>query len=398
MRILVLGGRLQGIEAIYLCNKACYESILIDKDPQAPAKTLADEFYILNIKKNVNHVKRILKKVDVVLPACENTEVLRSLEKLCDELDVPFMQDNNAFCITSDKQKSTQFFTNNSIPIPISWPDCGFPVIVKPSSKSGSESVFRANTNMQLEKAIERTSHVDQNIIIQEFVEGLALSIEVIANSGKAKPLQITGLEFDETYGCKRVFVPVSISTETKRRFKKISIKIAEGLKLNGLTDVQAILNEKGDIKVNEINARLPSQTPTAVYQSSDTNMIKLLTKLFLENTLPKIKIHPSHAVIYQHIKISNGELKVQGEHIIGEAEGLQLLANFYGADEAITNLKNGRDNNNGVATIIVRKKRLGECKKKMNNVIQRIIEEYRLTKYNDPIPNVEGVSWLDNQ
>jgi len=39
MRVLVFGGRLQGIEAIYLCKKAGYENILVDKDPQAPAKT-----------------------------------------------------------------------------------------------------------------------------------------------------------------------------------------------------------------------------------------------------------------------------------------------------------------------------------------------------------------------
>jgi len=327
----------------------------------------------------------------VVLPACENVGALSFLEKLCNELAVPFMQDNNAFNITSDKQKSTQFFTRNNIPIPTSWPDCGFPVIVKPSSQSGSENVYRANTKMQLERAIDRIKHVNQKVIIQEFVEGLALSIEVIAYNGKAKPLQITGLEFDETYGCKKVFAPVNISIATKKRFKKISIKIAEKLKLNGLTDVQAILNDKGDIKVNEINARLPSQTPTAVYHSSGINMVKLLTKLFLENTFPKIQIYPSHAVIYQHIKITNNELIVQGEHILGEAKGLQILHNFYGADEAITNLKYDRNNHKGVATIIVRKKRLDECEKKMNSVIQRIIKENGLSKYLNPIPNIEG-------
>ncbi len=69
MRIGVIGGRLQGIEATYLCLKAGYESVLIDKDAQAPAMTLADEAYTLDITKNVDHAKRILKKVDAVLPA-----------------------------------------------------------------------------------------------------------------------------------------------------------------------------------------------------------------------------------------------------------------------------------------------------------------------------------------
>ena len=301
------------------------------------------------------------------------------------------MQDNIAFWNTSDKLKSASFLSNLNISTPKPWPTCGFPVILKPSSKSGSECVFRANTNDQLQKAIEKILRVDEKIVIQEFIEGLALSLEVIANKGEAEPLQITGLEFDETYGCKRVYTPIEIKADLVETFNEIGRNIAEGLMLNGLTDVQAILNDKGIIKVNEVNARLPSQTPTVVYHSLGINMIKLLTKLFLENTLPDIRIQPNSAVIYQHVKILDGELRVQGEHVMSEAGELQILENFCGANEAITNLMKGKSHTGGVATLIVKTKCLKGVKKKMETVVQRIMDEYELDKYSDPYPNKEG-------
>jgi len=387
VRIGVLGGCLQGIEATYLCRKAGYESVLIDKDVQAPALTLANESYNLNITKDVNYAKKILKKVDAVLPANENKKTLAHSEKLCKELSIPFMQDNVAFWITSDKLRSERFLLDLNVPTPKSWPDCGFPVIVKPSNKSGSEGVFRANTIWQLQKALARIRDVDEEIIIQEFIEGSALSLEVIAKKGEAKSLQITGLEFDDVYSCRRVYVPVEISADLQRKFNEIGEKIAKGLRLNGLTDVQAISRE--DLpKVNEINARLPSQTPTVVYHSSGVNMITLLAKLFLENELPDVRIQPKHAVIYQHIKVFDGELRVQGEHVMEEAEDLQIIKDFCGANEAITNMTADKEASELVATLIVKAKSLGGAKKKMERVIQRIMDEYGLETYSDLAPS----------
>jgi pyrrolysine biosynthesis protein PylC len=390
MRIGVLGGRLQGIEAAYLCRKAGYESVLIDKDAQAPALALANEAYILDITKDVNYAKRILKKVDAVLPANENKKALAHSEKLCMELGIPFMQDNAAFWTTSDKLRSGEFLLDLNIPMPKPWPDCGFPVIVKPSNKSGSESVFRANTIWQLQKALERIRGADEKIIIQEFIDGSALSLEVIAKKGEAKSLQITALEFDDTYGCKKVYAPVQISADLQRKFNEIGEKIAKGLRLNGLTDVQAICRE-GLPKVNEINARLPSQTPTVVYHSSGINMITLLAKLFLENELPDIQIQAKHAVIYQHIKVFDGELRVQGEHIMEDARDLQITKGFCGANEAITNMMVDKGARELVATLIVKAKSLDDAEKKMGRVIQRIMDEYGLETYSNLAPSKEG-------
>ena len=390
VRIGVLGGRLQGIEATYLCRKAGYESVLIDQDAKAPASTLANETYILDVTKEINYAKKVLKKVDAVLPTNENKKALTHSERLCMELGIPFMQDNDAFWTTSDKLKSEKFLLDLNVPTPKPWPDCGFPVIVKPSNKSGSEAVFRANTTWQLQKVLKKIREVDERIIIQEFIDGFALSLEVIAKKDEAQNLQITGLDFDDTYSCKKVYAPVQISTDLQKKFNEIGVKITKGLKLNGLTDVQAICR-RGILIINEINARLPSQTPTVVYHSSGVNMVFLLTELFLENELPNIRIQPKHAVIYQHIKVSDGELRVQGEHVMQEAEGLQIIKDFCGASEAITNMTADKKTRDLVATLIVKAKNLDDARKKMEKVIQRIMDEYELETYSNLAPNKEG-------
>ncbi len=73
------------------------------------------------------------------------------------------------------------------------------------------------------------------------------------------------------------------------------------------------------------------------------------------------------------------------------EAEGLQIITDFCGADEAITNMTTDTEAVELVATLIVKAKNLDDAKKKMEKVIQRIMDEYGLDKYSNVAPNKEG-------
>ena len=44
MKAAIVGGKLQGTEAVYLAALAGIESILIDKNPEVPASGFCDEF------------------------------------------------------------------------------------------------------------------------------------------------------------------------------------------------------------------------------------------------------------------------------------------------------------------------------------------------------------------
>jgi len=388
LRLALIGGRLQGLEAIYLAKKAKITTLLIDREPNTPASTIADENYIFDVMKQEDLFVKLCKTIDAVLPTTEDMKTLVFLEKTCNRLGIPFLQDNNAFWITSNKTRSKNFLTNHSIDVPKSGSDAIFPLIVKPARLSGSVSVRKVSSPSQLPHIINEVSKIDQEVIVEEFVEGLAISLEVLAMKGNPVSFQITDLEFDESYGCKRVTAPTVIPNRIKTTFIETGLKIANGLNLNGLTDVQSIVTSSNSIKTNEINARLPSQTPTVVFHSTGINIVEEIANMFLKNTLTSNKVDIEKGVVYQHVSIRDRSLKVQGEHIFADAKNLMHELNFFGADEAITNFFCNDINEKRVATLIVINKTLEEAKKKINAVIEEIMSEFALTQYIDQKPN----------
>ena len=116
--------------------------------------------------------------------------------------------------------------------------------------------------------------------------------------------------------------------------------------------DVEVILHEN-ELKVIEIDARLPSQTPTTVYWSTGVNMLQLMAANFLKQSFePPWDNRLPACVIYEHVCVTSNMLEIAGEHIMSGADALRVYPDFFGADEAITNYAS--DRNSWVATLIV--------------------------------------------
>ena len=69
-----------------------------------------------------------------------------------------------------------------------------FPLIVKPTDRSGSRGVEKMLDSIQLEEAIDRAKKesFEHKAIIEEFITGREMSVESITNEGKHTILQIT--------------------------------------------------------------------------------------------------------------------------------------------------------------------------------------------------------------
>ena len=81
MLIGIVGGILQGMEAVYLCRHAGYTSMVIDKRKDAPALSLADRAEVCDILQEPERAKQLFAECDAVLPAVENLEVLEFLSR-----------------------------------------------------------------------------------------------------------------------------------------------------------------------------------------------------------------------------------------------------------------------------------------------------------------------------
>jgi len=341
-KVVIIGGKLQGLEAVYLASKAGMETTLIDKSSHVPARRLCTRFVCENILDKSPQLIAELQAADFVLPALEDEAVLTALAELATAYSFKLAFDLSAYRISSSKLLSDQLMLAHRIPAPRYYPNCEAPYVVKPSGESGSAGV-RYIENAQEMEAFLRSVPNKEDWVAQEFLTGKAYSIEIAGSPGNYRTYEITELYMDDVFDCMRVTAPCEISQALSTEFSEIAEKLAELVSLSGIMDVEAILSA-GELKVLEIDARLPSQTPTAVYHATGINLVQELGDLFCLGDFTARQEHSKRAVSYEHLRIDKGQITRHGEHIIAGAGPLSLIAGFCGADEALTDYNPGAD------------------------------------------------------
>jgi pyrrolysine biosynthesis protein PylC len=385
LHVGVVGGKLQGVEAAYLARKAGWRVRIIDRKPRVPASDLCDSFAQVDVTVAKN-LDGALGDVDFIIPALEDDKALSGLTRWSRKSGVPLAFDPQAYVVSSSKLRSAEMFNKIGLPVPVAWPQCSFPVLAKPGHGSGSKGVriFQDLTSMQDWFA---PHFPPPDWVLEEFLDGSQHSLEVIGQPGNYRLLQVTDLDVDQDFDCKRVIAPSNLPPNLVAEFEKLALRIAGALNLHGIMDVEAIYSH-GEFKVLEIDARLPSQTPTAVYWSTDCNMIRLLGELYAPPTSsPPAEGRRQRGAVYEHIQVSGNILRINGERIMTQGGPLKLQADFFGADEALTDLVPGHDR--WVATVIYCGATRQQAWEKRNRSIAKIVKRFGIKEVVDSIPNI---------
>ena len=385
MKIGIVGGALQGIEAVFLSKKAGFETLVIDRKGSAPAPSLSDSHEIIDVTKDPDKAKKILQDCDAVIPACEEIDALNVLDKMMEDSEIPFLFDLDAYAISSSKKRSNEIMAEVGVPLPKPWPECGFPAIVKPSAQSGSIGVSAVNNDKEMDAALKVVKELNDIPIVQEFVSGKSVSIEVIGNGDSARSLVTTEVVLDSNYDCKMVICePDILPKEDESLFAEIGKKTAEAINLKGLMDVEAIFTKKG-LRVLEIDARIPSQTPAAVWAATDINILEeLVFSAMGKNTGRKSR---NECSAYEHYYVENDNLITCGEKVFGKVDRPRFEDRFFGADEAITDYLPGKDV--WRATVITKGRTPSEVLDKRKKFIRNVMEECNLEEYIDRFPKM---------
>jgi len=382
MKVAVIGGKLQGIEATYLVKKAGWEVILFDKNKNVPAAGFADVFYNIDIISKDLEFQKHVKSVDFIISALEEKTVLDYLKSKADKYNIPILYDSKAYKLTSSKIMSRKLLEKLGISMPRSYPDCDIPIILKPSNASGSRGVKLIESKNTL---LNELNKKNCELVAEEFLSGPIYSIEVVGIDGAYRGILPTKIEVDDTFDCKRVIGPSDLTDSLTHRFHQIGVNIAGAINLKGIMDVEAILHNE-DLKVLEIDARLPSQTPITVYHSTGINLLKVLYEILkMRPKQIKTDVKTINTVIYEQIEVTEGVLKVLGEHIIGGAGLLKHYKDFFGADEALSNYIPGCSK--WVAILIIKENNLKDAWKKHHTVMTNIKKHFNLTSIIDPNP-----------
>ncbi|MCR5670495.1 MAG: ATP-grasp domain-containing protein [Butyrivibrio sp.] len=140
--------------------------------------------------------------------------------------------------------------------------DLEYPIIVKPTDRSGSRGVTKLKSKSGLMAAVTSARDVgfEKKAIIEEFIEGKEYSVECISYNGEHTLLAVTekfttgSPNFIETGH----FEPAPISDETFENVRNTVYKALDVLEIkNGASHSEIMIQADGRIKIVEIGGRM---------------------------------------------------------------------------------------------------------------------------------------------
>lgn len=237
----------------------------------AVCKDLCDKFFSISIVEKDAILKVCQEEgIDAVTTIASDVAVL-TVNYVAEQMSLIGNPDKYSQVVTN-KYLMRQCFMKNGVPspkfcltdgeVPLGIRTFHFPVIVKPTDRSGSRGVEKVDNEAELLAAIERAckESFQKKAVIEEFVEGREISVESISYGGKHYILQIT----DKVTTGAPFFVelehhqPSTLPADIQQRVKGIVLHALDSLHVRyGASHSELKITENGDIKVIEIGARM---------------------------------------------------------------------------------------------------------------------------------------------
>ena len=168
---------------------------------------------------------------------------------------------------------STLLFKKSFKEIPDGIRKMKFPLFIKPNNGGSSIGMSKIFEEAQLEEAIEKAFAEDDQVLVEEFIQGREFTVGVFSHNGKITALPITEVlskkdffDYDAKYnGGSEEITPAEISREMSDQISGTAIKIYETFNCKGVIRIDFIYNkEQQKPYMLEINT-VPGQTAASV-------------------------------------------------------------------------------------------------------------------------------------
>jgi len=149
--------------------------------------------------------------------------------------------------------------------------DLHFPLMIKPVSEGSSFGMSKVNNNEELIKAVEDARKYNSEILIEEYLVGIAATVGVLEKEGKAFATEILELrpknewydyEAKYTKGMTEFILPAEISEELTEKVKRNAVKAFEVCGCSGVSRVDFLIVDNIPY-ILEINTN-PGMTDTS--------------------------------------------------------------------------------------------------------------------------------------
>ncbi len=207
MKALVLAGGFPQIALIKELKKRKIYTILADYYENPVAKPYADKFYRASTL-DVEAITEIAKneEVDFLITACTD-QALNTVANVSEKLGLPCYIDYQTALNVTNKQYMKKVFNEHNIPtakhIIMAELDedklasMSYPLIVKPVDCNSSKGVKRVDSITELREAFAKAVEYSRTdtAIVEEFIDGEELSVDVYVEDGIAHVLSVSSLD-----------------------------------------------------------------------------------------------------------------------------------------------------------------------------------------------------------
>lgn len=150
--------------------------------------------------------------------------------------------------------------------------DLKFPVITKPVSEGSSFGMTKVNTRQDLKSAYEEAIKYNDDVLIEEFIDGVFVTVGVLEQDGKDFATEILEIrpknewyDFEAKYtaGMSEFILPANLDAELTKRTKEVAVKAHQTAGCRGVSRVDFMIGKDGVPYVIEINTS-PGMTDTS--------------------------------------------------------------------------------------------------------------------------------------
>jgi len=390
MKALVLCGGIPQAALIKELKKRGIYTLLADMNPNVVARPYADEFYPVSVL-DTDAIRKLAQesKVDMVLTACAD-QVLLVQAQVSEELGLPCYINYKTAKDVSSKELMKKMFIEHEIPTSKyvildtfdekKTSSLSYPIIVKPVDSYSSRGVQKVFNVEELKIALDKAIRISRSntAIVEEFVEGEELTVDVYIEDGHAHVLCVSNIDKilgNDRFVIRRTRYPAQLSETIRKNIQNIADKLAEVFALQDSPMLIQMIVDGEKVSVVEFCARTGGGDKfRLIEQVAHFNVIQAVVDLTLGK---KPHVEPYQfpgCVVNEFLYAEPGTF----DHLEGfaEAEQVGALSEYYQLKQKGTELFEITSSGDRVAYYTIQASTMDEAREKdakVNNMIKAI-------------------------
>ncbi len=297
------------VHAVSTIRRAGYEAIIINNNPETVSTdystsdklyfeplTVEDVMNIIELEKPEGVVaslggqtainlaeplmRRGVKIIGTDCDAIERAENRDAFEKVLKQLDIP-QPTGRAVTKIEDGVEAAERI--------------GYPVLVRPSFVLGGRAMQIVSTEEQLRHYLKTAVEIDEDkpVLVDKYIIGKEVEVDAICDGhnvfvpGIMELVERTGVHSGDSIS---VYPSFSISDKVKGIILQYTKKLALGIGIIGLCNIQFIVDRNENVYVIEVNPR-SSRTVPFMSKASGYSLADLATEVILGKSLKELGI-----------------------------------------------------------------------------------------------------------